>query len=101
MPSCLWTAALLLAVACVAPASADDKPFTYPASKRIDHIDTYHGTEVPDPYRWLEDDVRHSKDVADWVAAQNKLTNAYLEAIPERETIRKRLTELWNYEKFS
>ena len=56
---------------------------------------------MPDPYRWLEDDVRGSKEVADWVAAENKVTLAYLEAIPQRETIRRRLTELWNFAQYS
>src|SRR5438105_2013798 len=60
-----------------------------------------HRTRVADPYRWLEQDVRKSKEVADWVAAQNKVTQAYLAAIPERDAIRRRLTELWNYERFS
>jgi prolyl oligopeptidase len=101
MPYCLWTAALVLAIACVTPAAADERPLAYPASKRVEHVDAYHGTEVADPYRWLEDDVRQSKEVADWVAAQNKLTAAYLEAIPERDAIRRRLTELWDYEKYS
>lgn len=79
---------------------AGDK-MTYPSSKKIDHVDELHGTKVPDPYRWLEDDVRESKDVAAWVEAENKVTFAYLESIPQREPIRKRLTELWNYEKYS
>lgn len=74
---------------------------TYPISKKIDHVDELHGVKVPDPYRWLEDDVRESKDVAAWVEAENKVTMSYLEAIPQREAIRKRLTELWNYEKYS
>lgn len=74
---------------------------TYPVSKKIDHVDELHGVKVPDPYRWLEDDVRESKDVAAWVEAENKVTMSYLEAIPQREAIRKRLTELWNYEKYS
>lgn len=74
---------------------------TYPTSKKIDHVDELHGVKVPDPYRWLEDDVRESKDVAAWVEAENKVTMSYLEAIPQREAIRKRLTELWNYEKYS
>jgi prolyl oligopeptidase len=67
----------------------------------VDHVDVYHGTTVRDPYRWLEDDVRQSKEVAQWVAEQNKVTFGYLESIPERETIRKRLTQLWNFEKYS
>lgn len=81
-------------------AEAGEK-MTYPNSKKIDHVDELHGVKVPDPYRWLEDDVRESKDVAAWVEAENKVTFAYLESIPQRKTIQKRLTELWNYEKFS
>jgi prolyl oligopeptidase len=81
--------------------SAGEKSLTYPSTKRVDHVDEYHGVQVPDPYRWLEKDVRESREVADWVAAENKVTEAYLSAIPERESIKKRLTELWNYEKYS
>jgi prolyl oligopeptidase len=75
--------------------------FTYPAARRMDHTDAYHGTNVADPYRWLEDDVRTSKEVEEWVTAQNKITFAYLEGIPQREKITQRLTSLWNYEKYS
>src|SRR6476469_3042474 len=75
-------------------------PIEYPKTKKVDQVDDYHGRKVEDPYRWLEDDVRTSKEVADWVAAENKVTNAFLESIPERDKIKKRLTELWNYEKF-
>src|SRR3954470_1642648 len=78
----------------------DVKP-KYPETKRKEVIDEYHGTKVPDPYRWLEDDVRTNKDVAAWVEAQNKVTDAYLASIPERAAIRQRITDLWNYEKFS
>jgi prolyl oligopeptidase len=80
---------------------ADEAPLQYPPARRGDHVDVYHDTRVPDPYRWLEQDVRRSKAVADWVAAQNKVTRAYLESIPERNAIRRRLTRLWNYERFS
>jgi prolyl oligopeptidase len=83
------------------PLTAGDKPLTYPDTKRVDQIDDYHGTKVPDPYRWLEADVRESKEVAAWVAAENKVTDAYLAAIPEREPIKKRLTDLWDYAKYS
>ncbi len=48
------------------------KSIRYPDTRRVDHIDTYHGTHVADPYRWLEDDVRKSEDVASWVEVQNK-----------------------------
>src|SRR5262249_53304177 len=80
---------------------ADDGKLRYPETRRVDHQDVYHGTRVSDPYRWLEADVRQSKEVAQWVAEQNKVSFAYLETIPEREAIRKRLTELWNFEKYS
>ena len=72
----------------------------YPEARRIDHSDVYHGTEVADPYRWLEQDVRESQEVAEWVKAENKVTFAYLDAIPRREAIRRRLTELWDFEKY-
>jgi len=80
---------------------AADGPLTYPNTRRGDHIDIYHGVTVPDPYRWLEADVRTSKEVADWVAAENKVTFAYLKAIPQRQAILRRVKELWNYEKYS
>jgi prolyl oligopeptidase len=73
----------------------------YPPTREVDHVDDYHGVKVRDPYRWLEADVRQSKDVAEWVAAQNRTTFAFLKSIPEREAIKKRLTDLWNYEKVS
>jgi prolyl oligopeptidase len=66
----------------------------------VDHVDVYHGVEVPDPYRWLEEDVRQSPEVADWISAQNRVTFRHLEAIPQRDWIRTRLTKLWNYERY-
>ncbi len=72
-----------------------------PLTKSIDHVDEYHGVKVPDPYRWLEDDVRTSKEVADWVTAQNEVTFTFLESIPQRKDIQRRLTELWNFERVS
>ena len=72
----------------------------YPATATVEHVDTYHGVEVADPYRWLEDDIRESEGVDAWVNAQNEVTFAYLESIPEREIIEKRLTELWDYERY-
>jgi prolyl oligopeptidase len=80
---------------------ANDAPLNYPPTRRDTTVDEYHGTKVPDPYRWLEEDVRKSKDVAAWVKAENEVTEAYFKTIPQREAIRKRLTELWNYEKMS
>jgi prolyl oligopeptidase len=72
----------------------------YPDTVKIDHTDTYHGTAVADPYRWLEDDVRESKAVKQWVDKQNQTTFAYLGTIEEREAIRARLEALWNYDRY-
>ena len=96
-----FSAFLLLGGVLVATSFAADDKLTYPKTKRVDHYDVYHGVKVLDPYRWLEEDVRSSKDVADWVEAENKVTDAYLKSIPERDGIRKRLTELWNFERYS
>lgn len=69
----------------------------YPETKQVDTVDVYFGTEVKDPYRWLEDDM--SEETADWVQRQNKVTFGYLDKIPFREDLKKRLETLWNYEK--
>jgi prolyl oligopeptidase len=82
-------------------AAGGDVPLKYPPTRRGDQADDYHGTKVADPYRWLEDDVRKSKDVKAWVEAENALTFAYLEKIPQRKRIGARLTELWNYPRYS
>ena len=71
---------------------------TYPPAPKGDVVDDYHGTRVADPYRWLED--VDSPDTRNWVEAENRVTFAYLEQIPERERIRRRLTELWDYPKY-
>lgn len=71
----------------------------YPETKKVDTVDTYFGTEVPDPYRWLEDD--NSAETKAWVKAQNKVSFDYLKSLPERKDVKKRLTELWNYPKQS
>lgn len=76
-----------------------DSTIRYPETKRGDLVENLHGTSVADPYRWLEEDVRKSSEVRNWVDAQSKLTAEYLKAIPKREAIQKKLTELWNYEK--
>ncbi|HSM50002.1 MAG TPA: prolyl oligopeptidase family serine peptidase [Thermoanaerobaculia bacterium] len=81
--------------------TADAAPPAYPETKKIDHVDTYHGVEIADPYRWLEQDVREAPEVAAWVEAQNAVTFDYLGKIPERAAIRERLTALWNYERAS
>lgn len=64
----------------------------YPETAKVDTVDVYFGTQVPDPYRWLENDT--SAATTAWVEAQNKVTNEYLSQIPFRENLLKRLTEL-------
>ncbi len=72
---------------------------TYPITRAESVLDDYHGQKVADPYRWLEDD--NSQQTKQWVEAQNKVTFGYLNSLPRRAQIRKRLEELWNYEKYS
>ncbi|HEY9762430.1 MAG TPA: prolyl oligopeptidase family serine peptidase [Trichocoleus sp.] len=72
---------------------------TYPNSPISDQVDVYHGIEVPDPYRWLEDP--HSDQTQQWIEAQNQVTFGYLEKLPGRDRITERLTQLWNYERYS
>ena len=69
----------------------------YPASKTGDTMDDYHGVQVADPYRWLEDP--DSEETRRWVKAEQALSTSYLETLPERAAIRARLGALWNYEK--
>jgi prolyl oligopeptidase len=69
----------------------------YPETRRSDQVDNYFGTKVADPYRWLENN--DSKEVADWVEAENKVTFGYLDQIPYRKAVSDRLTKLYNYPK--
>ncbi len=73
------------------------KTIVYPDARRVDTVDTYFGTQVPDPYRWLEDD--NSEETLKWVEQQNKISHDYLSHLPGRDDVKKRLTELANYEK--
>ena len=94
---------VLAALAALSFVTAADHPsgapsvMHYPAAARGSTVDTYHGTGVPDPYRWME---TPSTEVSAWVAVQNELSQPYLDSIPARETFRKRLTELWDYEQY-
>lgn len=71
----------------------------YPETKTVGQTDEFFGVKVTDPYRWLEDDL--ADDTKDWVSRENQVTNTYLAQIPFRSSIKKRLTDLWNYEKYS
>ncbi len=70
----------------------------YPNTAKVDCVDVYHGVSVADPYRWLED--ADSPQTAAWVEAQNAVTFDFLNTIPARETIKNRLTQIWNYERY-
>ncbi|MGD0711171.1 MAG: prolyl oligopeptidase family serine peptidase [Bacteroidales bacterium] len=70
----------------------------YPVTKKVDTVDNYFGTKVPDPYRWLEND--KSEETAAWVKAENAVTFDYLGKIPFREKIKERLTKIWNFPKY-
>ena len=72
---------------------------THPVTRKVDLVETYHGTEVADPYRWLEDD--NAAETKTWVTAQNQHTYAHLETLPLRKPLRERLTKLYNFERFS
>jgi len=74
---------------------------TYPPSTRLDVVETHFGQTITDPYRWLENDVRTSKDVAAWVESQNQVTHAYLATLPARDIFKSRLKQLFNYERFN
>jgi prolyl oligopeptidase len=87
------------AAAIVASAAVLAQQLPYPATRKVDHVDTYHGVAVPDPYRWLEDDT--SAATAEWVKGQNTVTFAYLDAIPFRNTLSRRIKALNEYEKYS
>lgn len=94
----LWASLALALGACSptnTPTTKDMSKLAYPIAAKSDAVDEYHGTRVPDPYRWMEN--LDSRQTADWVAAQNAVTEPYLAALPLRGALKARLTELWNY----
>jgi prolyl oligopeptidase len=76
-----------------------NKALEYPKPRKADQVDNYHGMNISDPYRWLENP--DSDEARAWIEAENKLTFDFLEKIPERAKIEERLTKLWDYEKYS
>jgi prolyl oligopeptidase len=86
------------AAAGLAALLAAQEPMSYPVTKKIAHVDDYHGTKVADPYRWLEDET--SSETAAWVEAQNAVTFPYLERIPYRAALQARVQELNDYERY-
>ena len=100
MKHSLFSATLFLLVACNQnPNNTNDEKMNYPQTRMDNTVDTYFGTQVSDPYRWLEDD--RSAETAQWVKAQNDFTFGYLSKIPYRQAIKEKLEKLWNYEKLS
>ncbi|MGH8444700.1 MAG: prolyl oligopeptidase family serine peptidase [Solimonas sp.] len=96
---CGWAAAMGVVMGgAMAGGAAQAEPLKYPAAPRGDVVDDYFGSKVADPYRWLED--VDSPQTRAWVAAENALSLPYLEKLPERENLRKRLGQLWNYERY-
>lgn len=89
---------LIPAILMMSSCNPKEEKITYPETLKTDTVDVYFGTEVADPYRWLEDD--NSAETAAWVTAQNDVTDAYLAKIPYRDQIRERLTALWNYPRY-
>ena len=94
----LLSALLIPASVLAAPPASGSQKITYPESSKVSQVDDYHGVKIPDPYRWLEDP--DSKETKAWVEAENKVTFAFLDTIPERVWLRERLTKLWNYERY-
>jgi prolyl oligopeptidase len=90
---------LLLMVSTSVAMGQNTQPLSYPNARKTDQVDTYHGTQVKDPYRWLEDD--RSAETADWVKAENKVTFDYLAQIPYRKQMQDRLEQVYNYPKYS
>jgi prolyl oligopeptidase len=78
---------------------AAEATLVYPEARMGDVVDTYHGVDVPDPYRWMEDP--DGPETREWVEAQVGVTTQWLEDVPRRSVLTERLTKLWNYERFS
>lgn len=98
-PGLLVWAALCCGCRQPSPTELQTVELTYPQVHRDSTVDVYHGTQIPDPYRWLED--ADSKETQAWVAKQNKLTSDFLAAVPVREKIKTRLRNLLNYPRYS
>ena len=110
--SALLTALLVMAAylvaACSTPTPTTSTTTTatmpkiiYPQTKRVDVVEQHFGQTITDPYRWLENDVRTDTEVAAWVEAQNQVTAPYLAKLPGRDIFKTRLTQLFNYERFT
>ncbi len=99
MGAVLGAALLLLCAASPADEPIMTKP-DYPETRRDDVVEEIFGHTIADPYRWLEEDVRGSEDVDDWVERQNRVTDAYLEKLPACDWFESKIGELYNFERF-
>jgi prolyl oligopeptidase len=90
---------ILIAGALATASVIAQQSLQYPSTRKVDHVDTYHGVTVPDPYRWLEDET--SAETAAWIDAQNRITFPYLERIPYRQQFQARVKQLNDYAKYS
>lgn len=79
--------------------SKQEQGLDYPNTRKVDTVDSYFGQQIADPYRWLENDT--STETTQWVNAQNQVTFDYLETIPYRDQLKERLTQIWNYARYS
>ncbi|HRG59759.1 MAG TPA: prolyl oligopeptidase family serine peptidase [Bacteroidia bacterium] len=89
----------IIFISCNSENKNNTQKMMYPQTRKTDSVDTYFGTKVPDPYRWLEDD--KSAETAEWVKAQNGITFDYLNKIPYRNNVKERLTQIWNFERYT
>lgn len=95
----LVLSAVFVLTALTVPGAVDAKKHEYPKAKKENVVDDFHGTKIKDPYRWMEDP--EAEATLKWVEAENKITRAFIDSEPSREAIEKRLTELWDYPKYS
>ena len=89
---------MLMGTSLITTINAAEGTLQYPSAPTTNQVDTFFGVQVQDPYRWMEDN--NSPLLKKWITAENELTSAYLDKIPERNAIKERLTKLWNYERY-
>jgi len=89
----------LLIIVTASLGAQTQSPLSYPSAARGSQVDVYHGVSIADPYRWLED--TESPETKAWVEAENRLSDSFLASIPERPAIRNRLTQIWNFARYS
>src|SRR6476646_6104858 len=98
-------AVVLLSTVCamsapIAANAATAPSISYPQTRKTDLVENECGTPVADPYRWLENDVRNDPEVASWVAAENRVTDSFLQTLPLRDWFKQRMTALYDYERY-